>query len=208
MDRDLSRRRARGQDREGASRRARPPRRTSPPMPGGPPCARLAPFPGHGRRRPFDMWFVLFGLGAAFVPRIPLPGRIAALPHPPPVEARLALYFLVFALVRLAIRNARVRVLERRARKAAARARDGRFAVAPPGLIEMGAGVGKGVAEAVMGNFLGAPVALARGAAQKRRAAVLEHRRTLFCILGVGTVCVALAWWPLLRTQLPARLPS
>ncbi|HEX9290116.1 MAG TPA: hypothetical protein VF904_11355 [Anaeromyxobacteraceae bacterium] len=172
------------------------------------------------------MWFVLFGLGAAFVPRIPLPGRIAALPHPPPVEARLALYFLVFALVRLAIRNARVRVLERRARKAAARARDGRFAVAPPGLIEMGAGVGKGVAEAVMGNFLGAavagaalmlrlvasrrddPVALARGAAQKRRAAVLEHRRTLFCILGVGTVCVALAWWPLLRTQLPARLPS
>jgi hypothetical protein len=171
------------------------------------------------------VWFVLFGIGAAFVPRIPMPARVVALPHPPPLEARLALYFLVVVFVRVAIRNARVRVLERRARRAAARARDGRFGVAPPGLIEMGAGVGKGVAEAVMGDFVGAavagsalvlrllasrrddPVASARGAAEKRRAAVLEHRRTLFCIIGVGVICAGLAWWPLLRTHVPTRLP-
>ncbi len=171
------------------------------------------------------MWFLLLGLGAAFLHQLRLPAVLAALPCPPPVEARYALYFLLAVLVRLTICGARVRALERRARRAAAR-RAGPFAVAPPGLLEVGAGVGKGVAEAVMGNFLG--VALAGGAlllrlaatrpdgtrvtalrtSEKRRAVARERRRAAWCIVGVGTVCVVAVWLPLVRPRLALFIPT
>ncbi len=172
------------------------------------------------------MWFLIFGLGAAFLHLLRLPAVLAALPCPPPVEARYALYFLLAVLVRLAICGARVRALERRARRAAVTRRAGAFAVAPPGLLEVGAGVGKGVAEAVMGNFLA--VALAGGALllrlaasrpdgprvaarrtnEKRRAVARERRHAAWCIVGVGTVCVVAVWLPLVRPRLVPFFPA
>jgi hypothetical protein len=172
------------------------------------------------------VWFLVLGLGAAFLHQLRLPAVLAALPCPPPVEARYALYFLLAVLLRLAICGARVRALERRARRAAAARRTGPFAVAPPGLIEVGAGVGKGLAEAVMGNFLG--VALAGGAlllrmaatrpngagvaarrtSEKRRAVARERRRAAWCIVGVGTVCVVAVWLPLIRPRLTLFVPA
>ncbi len=171
------------------------------------------------------MWFLLLGLGAAFLHQLRLPTVLAALPCPPPVEARYALYFLLAVVVRLAICGARVRALERRARRAAAR-RTGPFAVAPPGLLEVGAGVGKGVAEAVMGNFLAVALAggalllrlaatrpdgpriTARRASEKRRAVARERRRAAWCIVGVGIVCVVAVWLPLVRPRLVPFLPA
>ncbi len=172
------------------------------------------------------MWFLLLGLGACFLHRLRLPAALAALPCPPPVEARYALYFLLAALVRLAICGTRVRTLERRARRAAASRRARLFAVAPPGLLEVGAGVGKGVAEAVMGDFIGAALAggalllrfaatrpdnpgvAARRASEKRRAVARERRRTAWCIVGVGAVCIVAVWLPLVRPHLAVVLPA
>ncbi len=165
------------------------------------------------------VWFLLLGLGAAYLHRLRLPGALAALPFPPPAEARYALYFLLAVELRLTICAARVRALERRARRAAAARRTGPFAVAPPGLLEVGAGVGKGVAEAVMGNFLGValaggalllrlaaqpdgPKVTARRTSEKRRAVARERRRAAWCIVGVGAVCVVAVWLPLVQPRL------
>lgn len=158
------------------------------------------------------MWLALFGLGAALLPRLRLPTPLAALPCPPPPEARYALYFLVAALLRLAICDARLRALERRARRAERRA----LGLARPGLAEVGAGVGKGVAEVVLGDLMGAllagatlllrfaasapapPQPAAARAAERRRAARRERGRALGCIVGVGAICAGAAWLPLL----------
>lgn len=170
------------------------------------------------------MWLLLFGLGAAIVYRLPLPAALAALPYPPPLEARYALYFLLAALLRVAILGARVGALERRERRARrVPRRDVRFALAPPGLIEMGAGIGKGVAEAMLGNPFAAawagaalllrfaasrppedPTLVARRAAERKRAIAREQRRGVLCICGVGLVCVAACWWPVLAPRWPA----
>jgi hypothetical protein len=166
------------------------------------------------------VWFLLFALGAAFLHRVPLPAALARLPYPPPVEARYALYFLAAALLRLAIRDARVRRLERKIRRAQGRDDRGRFATAvvgPPGLMEVGAGVGKGVAEVVLGgDLVGAGMAAAavllkfivarreppamavRRVAERQRAIARERRRALACVVGVGAACALGAWAPLL----------
>jgi hypothetical protein len=170
------------------------------------------------------VWLLLFGLGAALLYRLPLPAALAALPYPPPLEARYALYFLVAALLRVAILRARVGALERRERRAKrVPRREARFALAPPGLIEVGAGIGKGVAEAMLGNPFSAawagaalllrfaasrppedPTLVARRAAERKRKIVLEQRRGALCIFGVGLVCVAACWWPVLASRWPA----
>jgi hypothetical protein len=163
------------------------------------------------------VWFLLFTLGAAFLHRVPLPRALAALPYPPPFEARYALYFLVAALLRLAIRNARVAQLERKVRRAQGRDVQGRFAAfaSPPGFMEVGAGVGKGVAEVVLGgDLLGAamavsalllrfivarqeePAVAARRVAERRRAMERERRRAALCVVGVGLACALGAWSP------------
>jgi hypothetical protein len=153
------------------------------------------------------VWFVLFGLGAAFLHRLPLPRPVSALPCPPPPEALYAIYFLLAALLRLAIRDARLASLERRARRAERRRGRG-FGLPAPGLLEVGAGVGKGVADAILGDITGAALAggalllrmasvqaqpgrAGRSAAERRRAMTREHVRTLLCIVGVGVVCAA-----------------
>jgi hypothetical protein len=165
------------------------------------------------------VWFLLFTIGAAFLHRLPMPRALAALPYPPPFEARYALYFLVAALLRLAIRNARLARLEKKERRARAQARDsgGRHAAfaATPGFMEVGAGVGKGVAEVVLGgDLLGAamavcalilrfivtskedPAAWARRTAERRRSMERERRRAALCVAGVGLACVLGAWSP------------
>ncbi|HET9599674.1 MAG TPA: hypothetical protein VFP65_29135, partial [Anaeromyxobacteraceae bacterium] len=163
------------------------------------------------------MWFLLFTLGAAFLHRLPVPQALSSLPYPPPFEARYALYFLVVALLRLAIRNARVAQLERKVRRAQGRDGQGRFAAlsAPPGFMEVGAGVGKGVAEVVLGgDLLGAamavsalllrfivsrkeaPAVAARRVAERRRAMERERRRAALCVAGVGLACALGAWSP------------
>lgn len=168
------------------------------------------------------MWFVLFAFGAAFLHRLPMPGPVSALPFRPPAEALCALYFLLTALVRLAIRNARVAALERRRRTE----RRGRFALRAPGLLEVSAGVTKGIAEVVMGDATRAALAggalvlrmaaaqpdhpggASRRTAQKRRAVARERLRALLCILGVGAVCVGAAWLPLLQPRLVVLLQT
>jgi hypothetical protein len=163
------------------------------------------------------VWFLLFTLGAAFLHRLPTPRALAALPYPPPFEIRYALFFLAAALLRLAIRNARVARLERKVRRAQARTPQGRYAAfaSPPGFIEVGAGVGKGVAEVVLGgDLLGAamavsalllrfivtrkedPVVAARRVAERRRAMARERRRAALCVVGVGVACALGAWSP------------
>ncbi|HTT70850.1 MAG TPA: hypothetical protein VMG32_06465 [Anaeromyxobacteraceae bacterium] len=179
------------------------------------------------------MWFLLFGLGAALLERAPLPGPLARLPYPPPPEARYALYFLCAALVRLAICDARVRAVEKRVRRAAPPRRPGPFTLPPPGLLEVGAGVGRGVAEAFLGDFMGALLAgaalvlrfaasrrdegaLARRAAERQRALAREKRRAVarewrlaaLCIVGVGLVCALATWLPHLARPWPALLAA
>lgn len=167
------------------------------------------------------MWFLFFGLGAASMPLWHLPAGLARLPCPPPPEASCALFFLSAALLRVLILRARVGAIEGRARRAPRRER--RFGLPPPGLLEVGAGIGKGVAEAVMGNVVGAawagaalllrvaasrppedPLVAARRAAERRRAIERERRRALLCVAGVGLVCTCVAWWPLLAPRVPA----
>jgi len=182
------------------------------------------------------MWFLLFGIGAAFLHRARLPAvtwRYVLVPPPP--EAKYAIYFLVAALLRLAIRDARVAQLERRAKRDVARAasRSRQPAAVGPGLMDVGVGVGKGVAEVVLGgDLLGVavggmalllrlamsrradPAVLVRRAAERKKAAVRERRRAALCIVGVGLVCVLAAWVPLvapraawLAAAVRARLP-
>jgi hypothetical protein len=167
------------------------------------------------------MWFVLFSVGAAFVHRAELPRSMAsALVVAPPREALYALYFLAAALLRLAIRDARLGALERRSRRAA------RNAVPPPGLVDVGVGVGKGVAQVVLGgDVVGAAIGGAallmriaaaratdpreagRRAVERRKAAAREQRHAALCIAGVGLACVAGAWAPLLAPRLALAAP-
>ncbi len=172
------------------------------------------------------MYFVLFGAGAIFLQRLPLPGPLTQVVGRPPPEALYAVYFLLAALLRLLIRDARVAAAERSGRAARARRGEHQLVAAPPGLVDIGAGVGKGVAEVVLGgDLLGAALtgaamvlrfaasrrddpAEARRAAGRRRAIGREHRRALLCIVGVGALCAAAVWLPLLRPRLAATLAS
>jgi len=197
----------------------RPAARTSAhagPVPDPAPCARLAAS-SQDQEGGRTVWFLLFTLGAAFLHRLPTPRALAALPYPPPPEARYALFFLVAALLRLTIRNARVARLEKKVRRAQGRDTQGRFAAfaSPPGFVEVGASVGKGVAEVVLGgDLLGAamavsalllrfivtrkedPAVAARRVAERRRAMERERRRAALCVVGVGLACALGAWSP------------
>ncbi|HUK66092.1 MAG TPA: hypothetical protein VLV17_04640 [Anaeromyxobacteraceae bacterium] len=178
------------------------------------------------------MWFLLFGVGAASLYFLRLPAPLAVLPYPPPPEARYALYFLAAALLRLFICSARVRAVERRARRVTL-PRPGPFTLPPPGLLEVGAGLGRGVAEAFLGDLMGVllaggalllrfaasrrdlgpsarRVALQRRALarEKQKAVAREWRTAALCIVGVGLVCALLAWLPHLRRPLPAILAA
>jgi hypothetical protein len=178
------------------------------------------------------VWLVLFGVGAVLLDRIRLPtSSLAALPCPPPPELRYALYLMVAALLRLLIRDARVRSLERRTRRAAGSR--GPLHLPPPRLLEVGAGVGKGVAEVVLGDLMGATLAAAalllrfaasrrddprttaKRAAERRRAIARERKHAALCVLGVGVICAVLVWLPLVRPHtaglvaaVRARLPG
>lgn len=164
------------------------------------------------------MWLLLFGTGALLLHRVDWTGGLAAyLPHPPPPWAPFALYFLAAALLRLAIRDARLKPLKKKARAAAAA-----NAPAPIGVADFGMGVGKGLASVVVGgDFLGAAWAgfdlLARWLAGSRErsrrrvpaavreAMARERRRALACIAGVGLLCAAQAIRPELLPQATAQ---
>jgi hypothetical protein len=183
------------------------------------------------------VWFLFVALGAATLHLVRLPHAAARfVTVPPPPEAAYALYFLAAALTRFVIRDLRVAALERGARRDSRRAR--RPLVQPPGLVDVGVGLGQGVAKVVLASdVLGAamtgaalllrlaasrPVdraALVRRASERRRAIAWEGRRALACVLAVGLVCVAASWAPIarprvvaaaaaLRTKLPARYRS
>jgi hypothetical protein len=150
------------------------------------------------------MWLLLFGSGALLLHLVDWSaGPAAALSRPPPAWAPYALYFLVTALLRLAIRDARLAPLRKKARALTA---------APTttslGAADFGVGLGKGVASVVVGgDFLGAALAGADlvvkwllGSRGKRRARVppgireamtRERRRAAVCLLAVGLLCGA-----------------
>jgi hypothetical protein len=156
------------------------------------------------------MWLALFCAGALLLHRLDLAGGLAsALPRPPPVWAPYALYFLAAALLRLAIRDARLRVLRRQAKALAQAEKTG----VQVGAAELGMGIGKGLASVVVGgDFLGAALAgvdlLARwlrgGPARPRRrlprgiqeAMTRERRRALLAVGAVGLLCGAQALAP------------
>jgi hypothetical protein len=158
------------------------------------------------------MWFLLFSLGAILLGAVGLPAA-ARLPAAPPPEGLLACYFLVVTLLRLLVRDARLRAFERKARREARRKGD----LEGSALGELGLGVGKGALQAVGGDILGAGLSLAtallRGAVsslspppspqrERRRAARWEQARAVVSIAGVGLVCVAVAWEPLVHGRL------
>jgi len=170
------------------------------------------------------VWFLVLAVGAFLVHRAHAPAPVAALlAVPPPVEAKLAVYFLTAALLRLVIHDARVAALRRKARRDARRARPKEER---PALLDVGAGVGKGVAEVLLGaDILGAAIAtlaaffrllwrstrldpseLARRARDRERKIVREGRRAAACIAAVGLVCAALAWAPWWQPRLPAQV--
>ncbi len=153
------------------------------------------------------MWLFVFSAGALLLHRVDWTGLASALPHPPPPWAPYALYFLVVALLRLGIRDARLRPLRKKAKALAS------GGGAPLGMADFGMGVGKGVAAVVVGgDFLGAVWAgldllirwlLGSREKSKRRvpAAVLEamsreRRGALACIAVVGLLCLAQALRP------------
>ncbi|HVP67221.1 MAG TPA: hypothetical protein VMT17_08155 [Anaeromyxobacteraceae bacterium] len=171
------------------------------------------------------MWFVVLAFGALLVHWARLPAWLA--PYvlaPPPAETRYALYFLFAALLRLVIRNARVSALERKGRREARKA--ARAAEERPALMDVGAGLGRGVAEVLVGaDILGAAFAtlaavirlalrssrlsaaeLAARARERRRRVAREHARAASCIAAVGALCAALAWAPLWEGRIPPRL--
>jgi len=155
------------------------------------------------------MWLVVFGSGALLLHRLELPARwTASLLRPPQGWVPYALYFLVVALLRLAIRDARLRPLRKKARALASQP-----AAAALSPADFGMGVGKGVAAVMLGgDFLGAILAgldlLAKwlggsGEASRRRipaaikqAMARERRSALACILLVGLLCAAQALEP------------
>ncbi len=155
------------------------------------------------------MWLVLFSLGALLLHRLDFAGGWVPLSRPPPAWAPFALYFLGAALLRLAIRDARLRVLRRRARALAEAEKAG----VPVGAAELGMGIGKGLASVVLGgDFLGAALAgfdlLAkwlRGAPPRLRrrvsarileAMARERRRALVTVAAIGLLCGAQALVP------------
>ena len=169
------------------------------------------------------MWFAVLAFGTVLVHRAHLPAQLAAwLPAPPPAEAKYALYFLAAALLRIAIRNARVRSLERKNRRDARRA--ALLAQQRPALLDVGAGLGRGVAEVLVGaDLLGAAFAtlaaifrlvlrttrldaaeLAARARERKRRVAREHRRAAACIAAVGVLCATLAWSPQWEPRVPA----
>jgi len=153
------------------------------------------------------MWLFVFGAGALLLHRAEAPSALAAaLPAAPPAWAPYAAYFAVTAALRLAIRDARLRPLLRRARAAAAAS-----APAPVGVADLGLGVGKGVAQVVVGgDFLGPAfgaldllVRWFRGASERRRAPARlrramarERRRAALCVAALGVACGAQALRP------------
>jgi len=172
------------------------------------------------------MWLAVLAFGAVLVHRARLPGWLAPyLSAPPPPEAKYALYFLAAALLRLVVRNARVAALERKGRREARRAAK---AAERPALVDVGAGLGRGVAEVLVGaDVLGAAVAtlaaalrlalrstrldaaeLAARARERKRRVAREHRRAAGCIVAVGTLCAVLAWAPLWAARIPPGVAS
>ncbi len=102
------------------------------------------------------MWLVVFGSGALLLHRVEVPARwTAALAKAPQPWVPYALYFLLVALLRLAIRDSRLRPLRRKAKALASQP-----APAPLSPADFGMGVGKGVAAVMLGgDFLGALLA-------------------------------------------------
>jgi hypothetical protein len=160
------------------------------------------------------MWFLLFSLGAVLLGAVGLPAA-RRLPAAPPPEALVACYFLLAALLRMLVRDARLSAFERKARREARRQEDKKK---PTSLLgELGLGVGRGALQVVGGDVLGAGLSLAsallRGAAssitappppqrERRRAARWEQLKAVSCITGVGLVCAGVAWEPLVHTRL------
>lgn len=148
------------------------------------------------------MWLVVFGSGALLLHRVEVPARwSASLPHAPQPWVPFALYFLVAALLRLAIRDARLRPLRKKAKALASLP-----APAPFSPADFGMGVGKGLASVVVGgDFLGAVLAgldllvkwlggpreatRRRIPAAIRQAMARERRSAVFCILVVAMLC-------------------
>ncbi|MCM2335151.1 MAG: hypothetical protein NDI82_14555, partial [Anaeromyxobacteraceae bacterium] len=95
------------------------------------------------------MWFLLFSTGAVLLAVAGLPAA-RRLPLAPPPEALVACYFLLAALARLLVRNARLAAFERKARREARRKED-----RPAGstLGELGVGVGRGALQVVGGDL-------------------------------------------------------
>jgi hypothetical protein len=164
------------------------------------------------------MWLFVFGTGAVLLHLADWPGAASRLlPHAPPPWAPFALYFLVAALLRLAIRDARLKPLKRKAKALAADR-----APSPMGVADFGMGVGKGVAAVVVGgDFLGAVWAgfdllvkwlmgsrersRRRVPAAVREAMAREKRRAVLCIAAVGLICGAQAVSPDLLPQAAAQ---
>ncbi len=153
------------------------------------------------------MWLLLFTAGALALHLADWAGLGRGLPHPPPAWAPYAIYFLLVALLRLAIRDARLRPLQKKARALAAEQGQGL------GVADFGMGVGKGVASVVVGgDFLGAALVGAdllvrwlfgtRARQRKRIPAALreamarERRSALRCIAAVAVLCLAQAVQP------------
>jgi len=183
-----------------------------------PPSDADGPPLGYRRR----VWFVVLAVGAVLVHRAHLPAELAAtLPSAPPAEAKYALYFLCAALLRLLIRNARVAALERKNRRDTRRAQA--LSKERPALLDVGAGLGRGVAEVLVGaDILGASFAtlgalirlllrstrldaaeLAARTRERKRRVAREHVRAAACVAAVGTLCAALAWSPWLGARIP-----
>ncbi len=171
------------------------------------------------------VWFLVLSLGAVVVHRAHLPAPLALyLPVAPPAEAKYALYFLCAALLRLVIRNARVAALERKNRRDARRAQI--LARERPALLDVGAGLGRGVAEVLVGaDILGAsfatlgalvrlllrstrlnPAELAARTRERKRRVAREHLRAAACVAAVGSLCAVLAWAPWLEARIPAEV--
>jgi len=173
------------------------------------------------------VWFVVLALGALVVHRAHLPAPV--LPYlavPPPPEAKYALYFFAAALLRLLIRKARVSALERRSRRDSRRAQE--LARERPALLDVGAGLGRGVAEVIVGaDLLGAAFAtlgaivrlllrstrlnaaeLAQRARDRKRKAARERARAAVCVAALGVLCATLASAPMWQKRVPEEVLS
>jgi len=148
------------------------------------------------------MWLVVFGSGALLLHRVEFPARWSAwLPHAPQPWVPFALYFLGAALLRLAIRDARLRPLRKKAKALASLP-----APTPLGPADFGMGLGRGLAAVALGgDFLGAALAgldlvvkwlggsrestKRRIPAAIKQAMARERRSAVLCILVVAMLC-------------------